>query len=269
MIFSKEQLNQLAKSNGYSINKLISNRKKLAVLKLRKKNLQDQIKNVVSSSEGDLPTGSSLLMGTINTQLLLDLGYSDIEGLVKEFEANNNNINEIEKSVVEEDSKIKKTLNVLKKVDITKDMEDQVTQEVLLNSDLAEVKNNSQEILLMLSQSKNSSDVLNIAKKHVNDNEAKLAKYLSDSKSEDKAIVDKTSLQLTNLNDSSLNIIERMKALKTNKDLTLLDSLNAKISNLSKSKKNWVLVGTFVSFLGLGIASNGSSKDTSNNKKKD
>lgn len=264
MIFSRLQLDQLAKSNGYSINKLISSRKRLVELKAEKIILQKNIKDVLSSSDDILPGGSSLLMGTINTKLLTSLGYGSIQKLIDDFEDNDSAIVEIQKTVVEEDKKIKASLSILKDVDITRDMRDQVTQEVLLDSDLAEVKNNSQEILLMLSQSKAGSEIIKTAMKHTEANEAKLLEFIKAGKLQETMLNKKANEQIDSLNNSSVSLLEKLSKLGgDNEPGTFIERLNNGISSLSNGKKNGIIAGTFIAFLGLGLLG---GKDTPKRK---
>lgn len=268
MLFSRNQLNQLAKTNGYSINTLISEQKKLKRYQLKRIDLQKQMKEVLSSKNGELASGSSLLMGRINTNLLKQYGYDDINELIAQYEQNDIDIEAVKKKVIKEDNKIKTSLSVLKDVDITKDMETQVTQEVLLDSDLADVRNNSQEILLMLSQSKTSEDVLNVAKRQIDINEKKIADYMTANRRNNKSVIKDSEKRMMSNNETSKDISNRLSRLSNQQDDdTLLNKLNNKISGLSPKAKNGLLLTTFVAFFGVGLSS--TIKSTDDKKDKD
>lgn len=266
MLFSRDQLDQLANTNGYSINTLISEQKKLKAYQKKRIMLQDKMKEVLSSKEGGLPPGSSLLMGRINTNLLKQYGYDNIDELINSYEENDNNIDKVKAKVIKEDGKIKSSLEVLKDVDVTKDMKAQVTQEVLLDSDLAEVRNNSQEILLMLSQSKTSDEVLNVAKKQIDDNEQKLTNFLNANRLNNIKVIQDSTNNITLANKNGLIVSDKLHDLSNTKDKgTYLDVINNKISNLSPVVKNVLLVTTFGAFFGLGLSTTLKDKKPKNN----
>lgn len=259
MLFSRYQLQQLAKVNSSSLHQLLSKQKKLEGLRLTKTRLSDNIKQVIRTKK-NIPGDTGVFKSSLNIDLLKTLGYKDLDDLITQLSLNEEEISNEYKEVKVLKEKVKTSMDMLKNIDTNKDMEDQVINEVILDSDIAEIRSKSQEILLMLSTEKDSSF---LSKSHdmIKTNEEKISKYLGSIQLDHDSNRDSHNKKVDDYNGKISSMNSDMKKIIDGDDQSIFSKLDSKLSQLSSTKKNLLLGSVFVTSLVLGLRNKKKSKD--------
>lgn len=258
MLFSKFQLEKLAQVNSANLHELVTRQKALEGLQLTKKQISNNIKSIIKT-KSDLPGDSGLFKSSLDLDVLKALGYKDLDELINKLSDNEKSIAEEFKKVGDLKNEVQSSLKLIDDIDVTKDMEEQVINEVILDSQISDIREKSHEILLMLSTEKDSS-FLSKSRDMIKSNESKISGFITkmrdsenDNNIEYNKNVDKFNTKIDSMNS-------QMESSVAGND-SFFSKVDEQLSSLTSVKKNIILGGVFVSSLLFGLKNKSSDTE--------